>query len=96
MVSVQYHSDGTLWENRASTGVAVTLPAQGTTYWAKDANDTAYLYIYLLNANYDATSNDMNLQYSTNSPTQPPGFWRVLRAEAQSTVGTASEPVYQS
>ena len=78
MVSLQYHSaSGTLYNNGQSTGIYVTIPADRETYVAIDSNYTPYLWIYVRNRNYNASSNNLLLE-SFITPVEPPGVWKIV------------------
>ena len=79
MVSVNYHQgSGTIYQDRQSTGVYVTIPDDKSVYIAKDADGTAYIWVYIRNSNYNGSSNDNILTFTPGTPTQPPGLWKIV------------------
>tara|TARA_Y100000816_G_scaffold167886_1_gene120364 strand:+ start:7079 stop:8710 length:1632 start_codon:yes stop_codon:yes gene_type:complete len=87
MVSPSYHSSGNIYESGASVR-PVTIPAHGSIYWAVDAqwisgSPGVYLWIWLSNTQYNATSNDNILENALfvpgSVPSTPPGFWRAQK-----------------
>ena len=86
MVSPSYHSSGNIYESGSSVR-PVTTPAHGSIFWAVDAqwisgSPGVYLWIWLSNTQYDASSNDNILEtaaFTGAVPSTPPGFWRAQK-----------------
>ena len=70
--------DGSIWSNRARVR-DVTLPSDGSVYWAVDAQTDspgAYLWIWISNKSWNETSNGNIIQFTGQTPSVGPGFWR--------------------
>ena len=58
------------------------MPASGTVYWAVDAQSAspgAYLWMWLENTAWNASSVGNIIQFAGQDATTPPGFWRIQR-----------------